>query len=507
MRKPRGKKNKRDAARAFSKSRGPPLSARDKRAKTRGQNYATVSSSGFSRPNKNRKVSLQQRETMMWQVEVAGLPIQVVFHGFAKKLYYKWRNEEERERVNSGPPRLMSIETVEEICDKLKSGAYDSIQTAAISYGVSRRTLDRELKERRKERGLKRLTRKKPAKRRTDVNQPRVYDMQMGFIPAYDKISVELMAHGDEFPIAYGPGEHRKTLYAEEGDTPIADAAYRNKTAHVICAISCSSSKILKIAVQDKPFKGNDCYAFYTKTTPAPVDCPFLGGPPLVTLIAATKARFFFHDLLGRAGLATQPRNGHFHPDIPRSFCKNEIREVKLPPQGHYFNPQEFVNRDLQDLVRKWNTKPGEQASGPQSFRDVELALNAAMKELRAEDGKKEGKSVRNAYHARGSSKDYKKMMAKMGGNEFKRAFDEVKKKRSEIPRGTPYTVEFNPDGKGTRTVHCLNLQIADFVEVTPAEAETAANTEVVQNWPGTIPAVEYTASVPRSTVEQAAET
>ena len=71
------------------------------------------------------------------------------------------------------------------------------------------------------------------------------------------------------------------------------------------------------------------------------------------------------------------------------------------------------------------------------------------MKEPRAEDGKKEGKSVRNAYHGRGSSIDYKKMMAEMGGNEFKRAFDEVKKKRSEIPRGPSYTVEFNPDEKG----------------------------------------------------------
>ena len=47
------------------------------------------------------------------------------------------------------------------------------------------------------------------------MNQPRVYDMQMGFIPAYDKIDQKLMSHADEFPVQYGPGEHRKTLYAD----------------------------------------------------------------------------------------------------------------------------------------------------------------------------------------------------------------------------------------------------------------------------------------------------
>ena len=73
--------------------------------------------------------------------------------------------------------------------------------------------------------------------------------------------------------------KHRKTLSADEGDTPIADSAFRNKTAHVICAISGSPSKILKVAVQEKPFKGDDCYDFYTKNTPSPVECPFLGGP------------------------------------------------------------------------------------------------------------------------------------------------------------------------------------------------------------------------------------
>ena len=505
MRKRRRKQDKTRAARAFPGQRGS-SSSQTKRGRRTWQANKCSAEAINERPNKNRKVSDEQKAHMMWKVDVAGLPVKEVFHGFAEKLYWKWKKKEHKEVLKTGPPRLLPVETVEEIAGKLKAGAFDSILMAANSYGISRQTLDRELKYRRKERGLKPLSRKKPAKRRTDMNQPRVYDMQMGFIPAYDKIDQQLMSHADEFPVQYGPGEHRKTLYADAGDTPIADAAYRNKNAHVICAISLCPPKILKVSVQEKPFQGDDCYDFYTKNTPSPADCPFLGGPPLVNLLAETSAKFFFHDLLGRGGNSTQPKRGHFHPDIPRAFKAKQILEIKLPPQGHYFNPQEFVNRDLQDLVRKWNTNPGEQASGPQSFRDVELALNAAMEQLRADDGKKEAKSVRNAYHARGSSKDYMKMMETMGANEFKKAYDEVKKKRAEIPRGTSYTVGFNPDGKGTRTVHCMNIAIPDFVEVTPEEAETAARSEPVLNWPGDTPACTYTSRVPRSVVEQALE-
>ena len=202
------------------------------RAKTRGQNYATVSSeASSSRPNKNRKVSLDQKAHMMWQVEVAGLPIQVVFHGFAKKLYYKWKNEEERERVNSGPPRLMSIETIEEICDKLKSGAYDSIQTAAISYGVSRQTLDRELKERRRERGLKRLSRKKPAKRRTVLTHGPPFSLLLRVVP----IQTRTPACPWHFPI-----ERRRSP-----ESPDAECISRNGC--LLCLGACIKAGVEKI--------------------------------------------------------------------------------------------------------------------------------------------------------------------------------------------------------------------------------------------------------------------
>ena len=36
-----------------------------------------------------------------------------------------------------------------------------------------------------------------------NTNPSRVYDGQMGYIPAYDNIQMKFMVHGDEFPIAF----------------------------------------------------------------------------------------------------------------------------------------------------------------------------------------------------------------------------------------------------------------------------------------------------------------
>ena len=508
VRKQRGKRSRSHSARAFPAQRGQPKSAsKRRRKKTSGKPLENV-----SRPNKHRKVPQEQKDFMIWKVKM-GFPIKDVFFGYGEKLYWQWQSAEEKERKTTGPPRLLPEEVVEDTIKKLTAGVYNSVRHAADSladeWRVCRRTLHREITTRREARGGKKITRKKPAKRRTDANQPRVYDMHLGFIPVYDKIAKELMSHGDEFPIPFGIGEHRTAMYAPAGQTPIADTPYRCNTAHAICAISCAPPKILKVAVQEKPYAGDDCYKFYTETTPSPPECPNLGGPPLVDLIAKTSAKFFFHDLLGRGGRAHQPSKGHFHPDIPRSFCAKGIREVKLPPQGHYFNPQEYLNRDLQQAVREWNTDPGNKPSGPQNFRDVELALNSAVEKFNTERnsrGTTAERCIKKGYNARGSSKNYTHMMESMGDNVFKRAYNEVKKKRRTTTRGTPYSVPFDPDGKGTKTVYCLNLDIEDFVQVTALEKTTAASTAPLQNWPGGGPASVYTMRVPRSSRESARE-
>ena len=176
--------------------------------------------------------------------------------------------------------------------------------------------------------------------------------------------------------------------------------------------------------MQENSFAGDDCYKFYTERQSPPPQCPNLGGPPLTEILEETNVKYFFHDLLGRGGSSARPQKGHFHPDIPRSFASKGVREIKLPPQGHYFNPQEYVNRDLQQAVREWNTDPGNKPSGPQTFRDVQLALNYAVEKFRSETkwGKTtEARCIMKGYNARGSSKNYFEMMNSIADNHLKR--------------------------------------------------------------------------------------
>ena len=83
--------------------------------------------------------------------------------------------------------------------------------------------------------------------------------------------------------------------------------------------------------------------------------------------------KFFFHDLLGRGGRSKNPQSGHFHPDIPRLFRAYGIREVKLSPQGHFFSPQEELNRDIQQMIAKLRKIFDEkrQDYGPQNFKGI----------------------------------------------------------------------------------------------------------------------------------------
>ena len=83
------------------------------------------------------------------------------------------------------------------------------------------------------------MSRKRGASKRTDGNQPRVFDMQLSFAAAYDKLEMAEMSHGDEAPIYYGFGDHSKYGYAPEGEGCYVEQPYRWKTANMICVISC----------------------------------------------------------------------------------------------------------------------------------------------------------------------------------------------------------------------------------------------------------------------------
>ena len=72
-------------------------------------------------------------------------------------------------RKQRGPNRKFTRLEGKAICE--------SQSQAAADLNCSRATISREIGEQRKEEGLKPVT-KKSQKRRTDQNQPRIYDMQ-----------------------------------------------------------------------------------------------------------------------------------------------------------------------------------------------------------------------------------------------------------------------------------------------------------------------------------------
>ena len=95
-------------------------------------------------------------------------------------------------------------------------------------------------------------------------------------------------------------------------------------------------------------------------------------------------------DLHGRAGRKKHPDKCHFHPKIKVAFAAWGIREIHLPPAGHDFNPQEEVHRWIQKFIAKWRPDNWQQIGreclyGPQTYEEVEIALNAAIIAMQTE--------------------------------------------------------------------------------------------------------------------------
>ena len=80
-------------------------------------------------------------------------------------------------RKQRGPNRKFTRLEGKAIGESMIAGKYLNQSQAAADLNCSRATISREIGEQRKEEGLKPVT-KKSQKRRTDQNQPRIYDMQ-----------------------------------------------------------------------------------------------------------------------------------------------------------------------------------------------------------------------------------------------------------------------------------------------------------------------------------------
>ena len=301
--------------------------------------------------------------------------------------------------------------------------------------------------------------------------------MQLGFRDEYNNRAGDgEYAHSDECPIKYGKGNHLERGYALEGEPCIINAPCRWKNAYAIICVAEAPPRIVKVWVQETPFSDDDCYNYYAKKQNPPEWAPNLGGPPLVELLAQGDTKFFFHDLLGRGGRSKNPQKGHFHPDIPRVFAALGIREIKLTPQGHFFSPQEELNRNIQDACAKQREIFGDdrQDYGPQNYKEVQIAVSHVLGEIRKEvDGDtKERRWVKSAYKKRGDCTYYDMMHAKLHGR-YLAAWNTVNERRAAT--NDRYVVRWDPmDGRPDLMVECLNGSCDSFKEVTDREKRKA---------------------------------
>ena len=167
---------------------------------------------------------------------------------------------------------------------------------------------------------------------------------------------------------------------------------------------------------------------------------------------------------------------------------KHRVRAFLGCPSFMVCNPVEIVNHDIQNFCRQWEG-PGFQRHkfrGPQTFREVELAVNEYIDEIREkelsddtddDDGDlqdeyfqthnwpqglekvscKEGRLVKHAYHERGGPEYLEKLFK---GDEV---YEEVKRRCSETTE--PFTISYQ--GKD---IECKNIPL-NLTEVTDEEA------------------------------------
>ncbi len=155
------------------------------------------------------------------------------------------RKDSPSEKVKPGPEKTLNHEQLLKLRKDMLDKKYPNQMIAAEAYGVKQKTVSRCLTEYSKDAGLLPIRRKRGASRRTDSNQPQIYDTGLGFINTFDAITPESKAFGDEFPIFYGEGDHSNFCYAESGDSGYVDRSY--KYVYKIINIYRQCMKIFKL--------------------------------------------------------------------------------------------------------------------------------------------------------------------------------------------------------------------------------------------------------------------
>ena len=143
----------------------------------------------------SKHASKELKDHILFQLE-NGVPMKYASMGFSKQTIYKWIQEKDSpsEKVKPGPEKTLNHEQLLKLRKDMLDKKYPNQMIAAEAYGVKQKTVSRCLTEYSKDAGLLPIRRKRGASRRTDSNQPRIYDTGLGFINTFDAITPESKA-------------------------------------------------------------------------------------------------------------------------------------------------------------------------------------------------------------------------------------------------------------------------------------------------------------------------
>ena len=403
----------------------------------------------------------------------------------AKERYDQTSRASPEKHKSRGPPRKLSKDKWEELYDELCDNQGDGYRAIALKYEISIATVSRSCgnassdPNTKSNRGIRckamgkiPLTLKVPQVLMSEANMPRVVDMHMSWMEGMQAFDPGLIAYTDECPVFYGPGQHSKKSRAPRGEASVQEKPYRWKRATLCMCVT--KFDLIKAVLAGDSWGGSAFRDFVLEESRTPTDeYTNLGGPSLAATLRDVGIRVLAYDMLGRSGISANPTSQHFHPDIKPGLASHDVLGSLGPPKFGIQDPIELVNGLIQDKVRecacfhlaenhgharlivqgaqvrKWPSgkldSAGRELRGPQTLQDVFIAANWAIGECR-KDGSL-ARQLGKAYDERCQGKYATELFEKLT------FFDELRRKRAETPRGTPYDIEYM--GK---IVRCKNL-------------------------------------------------
>ena len=348
-----------------------------------------------------------------------------------------------RKQAVTGPARLIPAGSEAErfLVQCLEDDPYatnhDLCQLLEDDFGIkcSKDSVSRTLTTRMLEQGFKNFTSKAGHKVTLDptaiARNERLADLHWGFYEGVKDLSSKMCVYQDQCPIKRGSSAALKGR--SRAGTPIVGTG--EYTAKKWTLQLCIAYERIVKATVGPSVKGGDVAKFLLDEQEPKWWAPLLDGGSTAEWCGKNGIKFFFQDMLGRAGRAYRPTKLHFHPRIRPGFAAHGVSENKITPLGHAFSPVEEMNARIQHFSARWIpenivivassgapeewigkmmwdflgwvelTGVGRQKTrGPQTLVQAEACVNDFIKQARArapQDKGSESRYCRSAYHSR----------------------------------------------------------------------------------------------------------